>query len=77
MKSLIVLIYPHSIGVTVEYTTPNYGEVFVLWNDPDTGVRSMVFNVTFHVILVISWRSVLLVDDTRVNRENHRLAASH
>jgi len=49
----------------------------VLWNDTDTGVRGMVFNVTFHIILAISWRSVLLVDETGAHRENHRLAASH
>ena len=28
-------------------------------------------------ILVISWRSVILVEETRVSGENHRLAASH
>jgi hypothetical protein len=32
-------------------------------------VRFMVFNVTFNNISVISWRSVLLVEETR---ENHR-----
>jgi hypothetical protein len=61
----LVLIYPHGIGVTVEYTSHNYSEVFMLWNDTDTGVRGMMFNVTFHNILAISWRSVLLVDETR------------
>jgi hypothetical protein len=37
----------------------------------------MVFNATFNNILVISWRSVLLVEVTRVPRENHWPAASH
>ena len=37
----------------------------------------MVFNATFYNISVISWRSVLLVEDTWVPRENHRPAASH
>jgi hypothetical protein len=32
----------------------------------------MVFNATFNNISVISWRSVLLVEETRVPRENHR-----
>jgi hypothetical protein len=36
-----------------------------------------VFNVTFNNISVISWRSVLLVKETRVPRENHRPVASH
>jgi uncharacterized DUF497 family protein len=36
----------------------------------------MVFNVTFNNISVISWRSVLLVEETGVRRENHRPVAS-
>jgi hypothetical protein len=31
----------------------------------------MVFNVTFNNISVISWRSVLLVEETEVPGENH------
>jgi hypothetical protein len=37
-------------------------------------VGLMLFNATFNDILVISWRSVLLVEETG---ENHRPAASH
>ena len=37
----------------------------------------MVFNVTFNNISVISWWSVLLVDETGVHVENHRPAANH
>jgi hypothetical protein len=37
----------------------------------------MVFNATFNNISVISWRSVLLAEETRVSGENHRSAASH
>jgi hypothetical protein len=37
----------------------------------------MVFNNTFNNISVISWRSVLLMEETGVLRENHRPAASH
>jgi hypothetical protein len=37
-------------------------------------VRGMVFNATFNNISVISWRSVLLVEETR---EKHRPVASH
>ena len=32
----------------------------------------MVFNTTFNNISIISWRSVLLVEETRVSAENHR-----
>jgi hypothetical protein len=34
----------------------------------------MVFNATFNNISVISWWSVLLVEETRVPGENHRLS---
>ena len=37
----------------------------------------MVFNATFNNISLISWWSVLLVEETGVPRENHRPAASH
>ena len=36
----------------------------------------MVFNATFNNMSVISWRLVLLTEETRVPRENHRPAAS-
>ena len=37
----------------------------------------MVFSATFNNISVISWRSVLLVEETGVPGENHRPVASH
>jgi hypothetical protein len=37
----------------------------------------MAFNATFNNISVISWRSVLLVEETGVLGENHRPSASH
>jgi hypothetical protein len=37
----------------------------------------MVLNATFNNISVISWWSVLLVDETGVPGENHRPVASH
>ena len=37
----------------------------------------MVVNATFNNISVISWRSILLVDETGVSGENHRSVASH
>jgi hypothetical protein len=37
----------------------------------------MVFNATLNNILVISWRSVLLVGETGVPGENHQPAARH
>ena len=40
-------------------------------------VRVVVFNATFHNISVMSWRSVLLVEETVVPEEIHRPVASH
>jgi hypothetical protein len=44
-------------------------EVNVVW--------FMVLDATFNNISVISWRSVLLVEETRGPRENHWPVASH
>jgi hypothetical protein len=40
-------------------------------------VLIMVFSATFNNISVISWRSVLLVEEIGGHGENHRHAASH
>ena len=45
--------------------------------DDHTKVRVMVFNATFKNISVISWQSVLLVEETGVPRDNHGWVASH
>jgi len=37
----------------------------------------MVFKATFNNMSVISWRSVLLVEETGIPEENHRPVASH
>jgi hypothetical protein len=37
----------------------------------------MTFNATFNNISIISWRSVLMLEESRVSGENHRPAASH
>jgi hypothetical protein len=44
---------------------------------PSFSVRFRVFNATFNNIPVISWRSVLLVDEIGVPRGNHRPATDH
>ena len=46
-----------------------------IWGVGGGGV--MVFNATFNTISVISWWSVLMVEETGVPRENHRPAVSH
>ena len=37
----------------------------------------MVLNATFNTISIISWRSVLLVEETRVHGENYRPDTNH
>ena len=37
----------------------------------------MMFNAAFNNISVMSWQSILLVEETSVLGENHRPAASH
>ena len=37
----------------------------------------MMFNATFNNISVISWRLVLLVEETGIPSENNRIVASH
>jgi len=37
----------------------------------------MVFNTNFNNILVISWRSLLLMEESGVPEENHQPVASH
>ena len=49
-------------------TITEYAGLWLVW--------LMVFNATFNNISVTSWRSVLLVDETRVPGENHLPAAS-
>ena len=50
-------------------TTCQFKENVLVW--------FMVFNATFNNILVISWRSVLLVEETGVPGENHWPFAGH
>jgi hypothetical protein len=41
------------------------------------GLGFMEINATFNNISVISWQSVLLVEETVVPRENHQPVARH
>ena len=47
------------------------------FTDFPKGVSVMVFNSTFYNISVISWQSVLLVEETGVSSENQQPVASH
>ena len=50
---------------TLNYTVLHYS-VWVIF-----------LNITFNNVWIVSWQSVLLVDEMRVHAENHRSAASH
>jgi hypothetical protein len=58
-------------GVHIEKKTPIEISSFLMF------VCLMVFNATFNNISVISWRSVLLVEETGGPGENHWAVASH
>jgi hypothetical protein len=60
--------YTSKINI-VQYHTSQAGSgvVTLEWG---RGFGFMVFNVTFNNISVMSWQSVLLVEETRVPREN-------
>ena len=47
------------------------------WKWCKSRVRVMVFKATLNNVSVISWQSVLLVEETGVFGENHRPVASH
>ena len=51
-----------------------YASLFLVQDIKVGLVWFMVFNATFNDISVISWQSVLLVEETGVPRENHRPA---
>jgi hypothetical protein len=58
----------HYIGIVIANTT-------LLYNGH--GVRAMVFNATFNNISVISWQSVLLVEEIGGPGEIHSPVTSH
>ena len=49
----------------------------IFWGGGGGGGGGMVFYAIFNNVTVVLWRSVLMVEETRVPGENHRSAASH
>ena len=68
-----------SVGVFLESNQTLIGNIIISFTHiTERGsVRVMVFNATFNNMSVISWRSVLLVEEAGVPRENHRPVSSH
>jgi hypothetical protein len=50
-----------------------YSNIKIEKSVQNKGVRAMVFNATFNIISVISWRSALLVEETGGPGENLRM----
>ena len=69
MFHIIVLICVHTVLVSTLLT--------YIKHERRVTIRVMVFNATFNNILVIFWRSVLLVEETEVPGVNHRPFTSH
>jgi hypothetical protein len=69
MFQMNVLICVHSVLVSILLT--------YIKPERRATVRVMVFNATFNNILVIFWRSVLLVEETGVPGENHQPVTRH
>jgi hypothetical protein len=60
-----------------KYTEPGSEHLNALHNINFGLVGFMLFNATFNNISVISWLSVLLVEENGEPGENHRHAACH
>ena len=54
-----------------------YTSILMLNQQLFCGGWFIVFNATFNNISVISWQSILLVEETGIPAENHRPVASH
>ena len=62
-----MILFLNNTSILIENTT----RLDMVW------IRSIVFNATFKNISVISWRSVLLVEETGVPVEKQRATVSH
>jgi hypothetical protein len=68
----------YSVTAIFLYDMIQSSKIFPFHDYPRTDVSGgMVFNATFNTISVISWRSVLLVEETIVPGEQHRPGVSH
>jgi hypothetical protein len=72
LKLLLILYNIHSVCPYLDKLRFWERSLLIVWV-----IWVMVFNATINNILVISWRSVLLVEETGVPGENHSPAASH
>ena len=69
--------YMPNLQNTMEYQVCNLMQFITIPYHQIVGLRVMAYNTIFINISVISWQSVLLVEEIGVPRENHRPATSH
>jgi hypothetical protein len=70
---LCLMIFSENSRFSANKTDPHIRYTYRLYRL----VGFMVLNATFNNISAISWRTVFLVKETRVPRENHRPVTSH
>ena len=76
--SLILNLFELNLSIKITLTLINYYSSVLHWRFYSRlRVMVMVFNATFNNISITSLRSVLLVTETGVPRENYRPVASH
>ena len=80
--SLVIMILLYTSKLSQHYNAGKISEHDVIGKELQHYVIGkvgwfIVFNATFNNISVISWRSVLLVEESGVPRENHLPVASN
>jgi len=69
------MVFDYSSYIFKLFVSDKFSDIY-LWPNVSY-VCVMVFNATFNNISAISWRPVLLAEETGVPTENHRPVARH
>ena len=76
-KSSIIYMYYIFFNVFLSGHCKELVRIMLIVIHSKNWFRFLMFNATFNNILVISWWSVLLVEETGGPRENHRPVTSY
>ena len=72
VQYVAIMPYTHATHIaTILFIHKRFCSISTLTTDFKSTVRVIMFNATFNNILTLSRRSVLLVEETGVPRENH------
>ena len=69
------MLQKYQATISIYFCCLSWGEAYT--ENGDLGRWFLVFNATFNNISVISWCSVLMVDETGVPEENYQPVGSH